>query len=129
MRFGSSPHDPAMIEIIGTTLGMLIADVPAVFIGLGLYILVESGVIVEYLARAHGNGEWEHTTVVQGSVTQVIGGDEVLLQEGETIRYAADQPHGLRNDSGADAKILLVVIPMKDLERHNIPHGPIESDD
>ncbi len=83
----------------------------------------------QLMAHAHGNGEWEHSTVVQGSVTQVIGGDEVELAEGETIRYAADQPHGLRNDSGADCKVLLVVIPMKDLERHNIPHGPLESED
>ncbi len=83
----------------------------------------------QLMANGHGNGEWEHTTVVQGQVTQVIGNDEILLTEGETIRYAADRPHGLRNDGSGDAKVLLVVIPMKDLERNNIPHGPIKLDD
>lgn len=83
----------------------------------------------QLMANAHGRGEWEHMTVVQGQVTQVIGGDEVLISEGETIRYAADQPHGVRNDGDRDSKVVLVVIPMKDLERHNIPHGPIEDED
>lgn len=83
----------------------------------------------QLMANAHGRGEWEHSTVVQGSCTQVIGNDEVELAEGETIRYSADQPHGLRNDSGKPCKVFLVVIPMKDLERHNIPHGPIEDED
>lgn len=83
----------------------------------------------QLMANAHGRGEWEHTTVVQGSCTQILGNDEVVLAEGETIRYSADQPHGLRNDSGKDCKVFLVVIPMKDLERHNIPHGPLESED
>ena len=83
----------------------------------------------QLMANAHGRGEWEHSTVVQGSCTQILGDDEVPLAEGETIRYAADQPHGLRNDSDRDCKVFLVVIPMKDLERHNIPHGPLESED
>ena len=80
-------------------------------------------------AHPHGNGEWEHATVVSGSIVQEIGDDEVPLAEGETIRYAADQPHGLRNDAKTDAKIMLVVVPMKDLERRNIPHGPIDDED
>jgi quercetin dioxygenase-like cupin family protein len=60
---------------------------------------------------------------------QEIGEDEVPLAEGETIRYAADQPHGLRNDSPRDAKVVLVVVPMKDLDRHKIPHGPVATVD
>lgn len=80
-------------------------------------------------AHPHGNGEWEHATVVTGSIVQEIGEDEVPLAEGETIRYAADQPHGLRNDGATDAKVVLVVVPMKDLERHKIPHGPIDAED
>ncbi|HKY95711.1 MAG TPA: XRE family transcriptional regulator [Kiloniellales bacterium] len=79
-------------------------------------------------AHPHGNGEWEHATVVSGSIVQEIGEDEVPLAEGETIRYAADQPHGLRNEGRTDAKVLLVVVPMKDLERHKIPHGPIDDE-
>lgn len=80
-------------------------------------------------AHPHGNGEWEHATVVAGSIVQEIGEDEVPLAEGETIRYAADQPHGLRNDGEIDAKVVLVVVPMKDLERYKIPHGPIDAED
>jgi transcriptional regulator with XRE-family HTH domain len=80
-------------------------------------------------ANAHGNGEWEHCTVVVGSIVQEIGEDEVPLAEGETIRYAADQPHGVRNDSQRDAKVVLVVVPMKDLDRHKIPHGPVATVD
>ena len=80
-------------------------------------------------AHPHGNGEWEHATVVTGSIVQEIGEDEVPLAVGETIRYAADQPHGLRNDGTSDAKVLLVVVPMKDLERYKIPHGPLDAED
>jgi len=80
-------------------------------------------------ANAHGNGEWEHATVAYGRVVQEIGEGEVPLESGETIRYSADQPHGLRNDGTREARVFLVVVPMKDLERHNIPHGPIDAED
>jgi len=80
-------------------------------------------------AHPHGNGEWEHATVVSGAIVQEIGDDEIPLAEGETVRYAADQPHGLRNDGAGDAKVVLVVVPMKDLERYKIPHGPIDAED
>ncbi len=66
-------------------------------------------------ANAHGNGAWEHQTVVRGSVIVEIGDKEVLLHEGETVRYSAEQPHGARNETAEEASVFLVVISRKEL--------------
>ena len=66
-------------------------------------------------ANAHGNGAWEHQTVVRGSVIVEVGDKEILLHEGETVRYCAEQPHGARNETDKEASVFLVVISRKEL--------------
>jgi len=66
-------------------------------------------------ANAHGNGAWEHQTVVRGSVIIEVGDEEIVLNEGETVRYSAEQPHGARNDTDKEARVFLVVISRKEL--------------
>jgi transcriptional regulator with XRE-family HTH domain len=63
-------------------------------------------------ANAHGNGEWEHMTAVAGSVVAEIGDEDVKMQTGDTVRYSADQPHGMRNEGSEEAKVFLVVVPL-----------------
>jgi len=65
-------------------------------------------------ANAHGNGSWEHVTCVKGSLTIEVGDEDVVLQEGETLRYMAEVPHGVRNDSKHVVKAIMVLIPLKE---------------
>jgi transcriptional regulator with XRE-family HTH domain len=66
-------------------------------------------------ANAHGNGSWEHQTVISGRVIIEIGDNEVLLQQGDTLRYSAEQPHGIRNAGDTEARVMLVVLSLKEL--------------
>lgn len=80
----------------------------------------------ELRANAHGNGAWEHMTVVSGRVVVEIGKAEVMLEAGETVRYSAEQPHGVRNDYPGISKVMLVLVAVKDLVAESIPFGPIK---
>lgn len=66
-------------------------------------------------ANAHGNGSWEHQTVIVGKVFIEIGDKEVLLEQGDTLRYSAEQPHGIRNAGETVARVMLVVVSLKEL--------------
>jgi XRE family transcriptional regulator, regulator of sulfur utilization len=66
-------------------------------------------------ANAHGNGSWEHQTVIEGRVIIEIGDNEVLLEPGDTLRYSAEQPHGIRNAGDTEARVMLVVVSLKEL--------------
>jgi transcriptional regulator with XRE-family HTH domain len=66
-------------------------------------------------ANAHGNGSWEHQTVVSGSVIVEVGDQDIVLHEGETVRYSAEQPHGARNETDKEARVFIVVISRKEL--------------
>jgi transcriptional regulator with XRE-family HTH domain len=66
-------------------------------------------------ANAHGNGSWEHMTVIMGKVFVEIGDKEVLLEQGDTLRYSAEQPHGTRNGGETEARVMLVVVSLKEL--------------
>lgn len=66
-------------------------------------------------ANAHGNGSWEHQTVMRGSVVVEVGDQDIVLREGETVRYSAEQPHGARNETDKEARVFLVVISRKEL--------------
>lgn len=74
-------------------------------------------------ANAHGNGAWEHMTVVSGRVIVEIGDDEVRLETGDTVRYSAEQPHGVRNDHAGETKLMLVLVAVKELAAFGIPFG------
>ena len=67
-------------------------------------------------ANAHGNGAWEHQTVLSGQIVVEIGDKEVTLGPGDTVRYSAEQPHGARNDSDSEARVLLVALALKELD-------------
>jgi mannose-6-phosphate isomerase-like protein (cupin superfamily) len=75
-------------------------------------------------ANAHGNGAWEHMTAVSGRVVVEIGADEVILEAGDTVRYSAEQPHGVRNDHNGRSILVLVVVAMKEVADRNIPFAP-----
>lgn len=44
--------------------------------------------------------------VLEGSITQVVDGDEFHLQAGDSIHYRGDNPHSYRNDSDQSARLL-----------------------
>lgn len=78
-------------------------------------------------ANAHGNGAWEHMTVASGRVIVEIGGNEVTLEEGETVRYSAEQPHGVRNAYPGISKVFLVLVASSELAATGIPFGPADA--
>jgi len=60
------------------------------------------------ISESHRQGCVEHLTVLDGAL-QVVAGDEAAeLNEGDTIRYAADCNHAIRA-TGTPAKALLIV--------------------
>jgi len=74
-------------------------------------------------ANAHGNGSWEHMTTISGRVIVEIGEDEVILEEGDTVRYSAEQPHGVRNGQDGQSIVILVVVAMAEVADRNLPFG------
>jgi transcriptional regulator with XRE-family HTH domain len=68
-------------------------------------------------AEAHGHGAWEHTTVLEGAVKVKIGTAFYDLANGETIRYSAEQPHGMVNPHDKSARCLLVVVSLDEMRR------------
>lgn len=53
---------------------------------------------VERLSEAHRPGVTEHVVIISGTMALLIDGQWLTLNEGEAIRFAADKPHGYRND-------------------------------
>ena len=62
------------------------------------------------VSNAHEPGTREHLTVLQGSIEIEAAGTAKRLKAADTARYAADEPHAIRNAGKTDAKALLVVI-------------------
>ncbi len=60
------------------------------------------------VSEPHRLGCEEHLTVLTGALTVTAGGEVAELQEGDTIRYAADCHHAIRA-TGAAALALLIV--------------------
>ncbi|MBL4805905.1 MAG: cupin domain-containing protein, partial [Rhodobacteraceae bacterium] len=65
----------------------------------------ENGVL---LSDPHRQGCVEHLTVLEGGLTVTTGTETATLNAGDTIRYAADCPHGIQA-TGTAAKALLIV--------------------
>jgi len=61
-------------------------------------------------SEPHEPGSREHLTVLSGSLTVEAGDSRAELAEGETARYAVDQPHAIRNPGDSPALGLLVVL-------------------
>ncbi|PCI88017.1 MAG: hypothetical protein COB24_04595 [Hyphomicrobiales bacterium] len=64
------------------------------------------------LSAAHDNGVVEDIVVLTGEVEILAEEKWVYLQTGDTLRFAADQPHGYRNPTSQPATF------------HNIMHYP-----
>jgi transcriptional regulator with XRE-family HTH domain len=61
-------------------------------------------------SQAHGPGAREHLSVLSGQLSLNAGDSNASLLAGETARYAADQPHCIRNPGPGVATALLVVM-------------------
>lgn len=62
----------------------------------------------ELLSEPHSHGCEEHLTVQEGAISVTVDDDIVHLNQGDTIRYAADRPHAIRVETD-HAKALLIV--------------------
>ncbi len=62
------------------------------------------------VSNAHEPGTREHLTVLHGSIEIEAVGATKRLKAADTARYAADEPHAIRNAGKGEAKALLVVI-------------------
>lgn len=61
-------------------------------------------------SQAHEHATREHLTVLSGMVEVEAGDEKQRLKPGETARYAADQPHAIRNVGKTAASAWLVVV-------------------
>ena len=63
----------------------------------------------------HSQRTTEHLTVLSGELEITAGDETDVIKLGETARYAADQPHEIRNPTAKDARALLVVLMGKQI--------------
>ncbi|TNE39477.1 MAG: XRE family transcriptional regulator [Alphaproteobacteria bacterium] len=66
-------------------------------------------------SKPHNARTSEHLTVLSGELTVTAGDETSPVREGETARYAADQPHVIANDGSEPARALLMVLMGKAL--------------
>lgn len=62
------------------------------------------------VSEPHDPGTVEHLTVTQGLFRVQSGETSVVVQLGETARYAADRPHAIHNEGESPAKAFLVIL-------------------
>ena len=67
----------------------------------------------EWNAAGHSPGVVEHTTVLQGRVEIGEPGNEVLLEERDQIRFAADRPHRYRVVEGPARLFVMLAYPSR----------------
>lgn len=60
-------------------------------------------------AEAHREGTEEFLTVFQGKVTIRVNDEEHIVNEGDSIRFKADKPHGYCNYGDESAKISMII--------------------
>lgn len=60
-------------------------------------------------SNAHAPGTYEHLTCLEGALRVEVGDINVSAGKGDTLRYYADQPHAIFNDSDLPLRALLVV--------------------
>lgn len=62
--------------------------------------------------QVHSHGDQDKVYVVlEGRVRASVGGEEETLDAGEAVVAPAGTPHGVANDSGARALLLVLVAP------------------
>lgn len=60
-------------------------------------------------SQPHAAGTFEHLTCLSGTLEIEAGDKRAKAEEGDTLRYRADQPHTIRNIGEGLAKAILVV--------------------
>ncbi len=63
----------------------------------------------ELRSDPHASGTIEHLTVIAGALMVESDGERTAVEEGQTVRYAADRPHAILNAGNAPATAVLVV--------------------
>lgn len=63
----------------------------------------------ELTSEPHAKGTYEHLSALSGSLRVTLSGEVFDLEEGDTIRYFADQPHLITNPDDASARALLLI--------------------
>jgi transcriptional regulator with XRE-family HTH domain len=61
-------------------------------------------------SQSHEPGTREHLTLTSGTLQVESGGEVQRMKVSETARYAADQPHAIRNPGKSTASAWLVVV-------------------
>jgi transcriptional regulator with XRE-family HTH domain len=61
-----------------------------------------------YRSEAHFNGTEELLYVLKGKLKLTTGDHSVILSEGETARYNADQEHLIENETGEEAEAFIL---------------------
>jgi len=69
----------------------------------------------QLISSPHTQRTTEHLTVLRGVLDVTAGNETETVNSGETARYAADQPHEIRNPTKEDARALLVVLMGKQI--------------
>lgn len=75
-----------------------------------------------YTASDHAPGTREVFHVVSGELVVTVAGAERRVAAGETIEFAADRPHGHRNDGAVPVAFTMVVVTPPG-ERDRRSHG------
>jgi len=90
-----------------------------------------SGLAIVWIELVPGGRLSEHTDsaeellfVVEGEVEASVGSEQGTLHAGEAAVVPALVPHGLRNDSGATARVLGVFAGSTNVAVFTEPHGP-----
>ncbi len=60
-------------------------------------------------AQPHLKGAIEYITVFAGQVRLTVAGDEIQLAKGDSIRFAADVPHGYQNLGAETAELSMLI--------------------
>jgi XRE family transcriptional regulator, regulator of sulfur utilization len=71
-------------------------------------LIVQSGGVLE--SQPHEPGSREHLTVLAGALEVQAADESTRVKHGETVRYAVDIAHAIRNTGKATASAVLVVI-------------------
>lgn len=61
------------------------------------------------VAEGHGAGVTEYLTVCHGSFSLLLSGEELLLNEGDSVRFQATDEHTYLNQSGSDCSLFMVI--------------------
>lgn len=70
---------------------------------------VELGDGCSFCSNAHGERTQEFITVNRGILTLLVGSEEYIIREGDSIKFRADQAHSYHNSSGVLTQISMVI--------------------